>query len=191
MVWVLFTRFGTCLPSSTGFPVVSNFLTFEVPQGSWDILLNSLKTIADLHLFWSSGLIKCRMLVWIRCSPFLIEILFIFVTLCFPWADAISSSVTNANSLLLKIPLEVLSFACGYTLHLVVWNVFIFNVFCLSPVVYFDKQVTIPCFLNCFQTSSCRYYFFYEERWEFGLADLLQRFNNNESGEVCSLILRV
>ena len=59
MVLVLFTAFGACLSSSTGFPVVSKFLIFEAPQGSWDILLNSLKTIADLHLFWSLGLIKC------------------------------------------------------------------------------------------------------------------------------------
>ena len=54
MVQVLFTAFGTCLSSSTGFPEVFKFLTFEAPQ-----LLNSLKTIADLHLFCSSRLIKC------------------------------------------------------------------------------------------------------------------------------------
>ena len=59
MVRVFFIAFGTCLSSSTGFPVVSRFLTFEAPERSWDILLNSLKTIADLHLFWSSRLIKC------------------------------------------------------------------------------------------------------------------------------------
>ena len=41
MVQVLFTTFGTCLSFSTGFPVVSKFLTFEAPQGSWDILLDS------------------------------------------------------------------------------------------------------------------------------------------------------
>ena len=68
-------------------------------------------------------------MVWIRSSPFLMDILFIFVTPCFPRADAISSSVANANSLLLITPLEVLSFSCGYALHLVVWNVFIFNLF--------------------------------------------------------------
>ena len=42
-----------------------------------------------------------------------------FVTPCFSRADAISS-VANANSLLLITPLEVLSFSCGYALHLVV-----------------------------------------------------------------------
>ena len=57
------------------------------------------------------------------------EILFIFVTPCFPRANAISYSVANANSLLLITPLEVLSFSCGYALHLVVWNVFNFNMF--------------------------------------------------------------
>ena len=59
MVRVLFPVFVTCLPSSTGFSVVSKFLTFKVPQGRWDVLFNSLNTIADLHLFWSLGLIKC------------------------------------------------------------------------------------------------------------------------------------
>ena len=67
------------------------------------------------------------------------EILFIFVTPYFPWADAISSSVVNANSLLLITPLEMLSFSCRYAQHLVLWKVFIFNVFCLSPIVYLDK----------------------------------------------------
>ena len=54
------------------------------------------------------------------------DILFIFVTPCFPMADAISTSVANANSLLLITPLEVLSFSCEYALHLVEWKVFIF-----------------------------------------------------------------
>ena len=58
-------------------------------------------------------------------------------------------------------------------------------------MVYLDKQVAIPCFLNSFRTTPCRYYCFYEERREFGLADLFKRFNNNKSGEVCRLILRV
>ena len=60
------------------------------------------------------------MLVWIRSSPFLMDILFIFITPYFPRADAISSSVANANSLLPITPLEVLSFSCRYALHLVV-----------------------------------------------------------------------
>ena len=57
------------------------------------------------------------------------EILLIFVTPCFSRADAISSSVVNANSLLLITPLEVVSCSCGYALHFVVWNVFIFKMF--------------------------------------------------------------
>ena len=50
----------TCLSSSTGFPVVSIFLAFEGPHWNWDVLLNSLKTTADLHLLGSTGLIKCQ-----------------------------------------------------------------------------------------------------------------------------------
>ena len=57
---VLFTAFGTCMSSSTAFPVVSIFLAFEAPQGSWDVLLDSLKTITDLLLLGSTGLIKCQ-----------------------------------------------------------------------------------------------------------------------------------
>ena len=60
MVLVLFTAFRTCLSSSTGFPVICIILPFEAPQQSWDVLLNSLRTIADLHLFGSMGLIKCK-----------------------------------------------------------------------------------------------------------------------------------
>ena len=58
VVWVLFTTFGTCQSSSTGFPVVFIFLAFKAPQGSWDILLDSLKRIVNLHLLRSTGLIK-------------------------------------------------------------------------------------------------------------------------------------
>ena len=59
-VWLLFTTFGTCVLTFTGFLVVSIFLTFEAPQGHWNVLLSSLKTIADLHLLRSMGLIKCQ-----------------------------------------------------------------------------------------------------------------------------------
>ena len=61
LVRVLFTAFGTCLSSSTGFRVVSIFLAFEAPQRSWDVPLNSLKTIADLHLVGSTGLLNVKM----------------------------------------------------------------------------------------------------------------------------------
>ena len=69
------------------------------------------------------------MLVWIPWSPFLMEILFIFVTPCFPRSDTILSPEANANSLLRIAPLEMLSFSCGYALHFVVWTVFIFYMF--------------------------------------------------------------
>ena len=99
---VLFTAFRKCLSSSTGFLVVIIFLAFEAPQGSCDVLLNSIKTKTDLHLVGSTGLIKCWDvsvgLDWL--FAFLMEIIFIFVTPCFPRADGISSSVAKASSLL-------------------------------------------------------------------------------------------
>ena len=49
----------------------------------------------------------------------------------------------------------------------------------------------LPFLVLSFQSSPCRNNFFYEERQELGGTNLLQRFNNNESGEVCCLILRV
>ena len=101
-----------------------------------------------------------------------------FITPCFPRVDAISSSVANAYFLLLITPFEVLSFCFLY-------------VFCLPPAVYLDEKVTIPCFLNSFRTSLCIDYFFYEWRREFGLADILQRLNNDGSGKVYCLIPRV
>ena len=60
VIRVLFTAFGACLLSSSGFPVVSIFLAFEASQRCWDVLLDSLKTIAYLHLLGSIGLIKCQ-----------------------------------------------------------------------------------------------------------------------------------
>ena len=90
----------TCLSSSTDFPVVSIFLAFEAPQENWDVLLNSLKTIADLHLLGSMGLIKCQDVSVGLDSLFTFSDgdSFIFVTPCFHKADDISSSVANANS---------------------------------------------------------------------------------------------
>ena len=106
VVGVLFPAFGTCMSSSTDFPVVSIFLAFEAPQGSWDILLDSLKTITNLHLLGSMRLIKCQD-VSVHPLPFLMVFLLIFVTPYFPRADAIFSFVPNAKSLLLITPLEV------------------------------------------------------------------------------------
>ena len=96
---VLFNAFGTCLSSSTGFPVVSIFLAFEAPQGSWDVLLNSLKTIAVLG---STVLIKCQDVSVGLDSLFAFsdgESSYICNS-CFPRSDVISSSEANANSLL-------------------------------------------------------------------------------------------
>ena len=60
VVQILFPTFGTCLSSSTAFPVVFIFLAFEAPQGYWDVMLDPLKTIADFHLLGSTRLIKCQ-----------------------------------------------------------------------------------------------------------------------------------
>ena len=54
----------------------------------------------------------------------------------------------------------------------------------MPPAVHLDKQVATACFLNSFWSSPCGNNFFYEERREFDLVNL-QRFNNNESEEVC------
>ena len=91
------------------------FLAFEAPQGIWDVLLNSLKTIANLHLLESMWLIKFQDVSAGLDSYFAFsdgDSSYIFNSL-FPRADAISSSVANANSLLLITLLKVLSFSCG------------------------------------------------------------------------------
>ena len=63
----------------------------------------------------------------------------------------------------------------------------------LSACLQLSTSTTKLLFLVffSFRSSLCRNNFFYEERWEFGKANLLQRFNNNESGEVCCFILWV
>ena len=40
--------------------MVSIFLAFEAHQECWDIYINPLKTIVDLHLLGSMQLIKCQ-----------------------------------------------------------------------------------------------------------------------------------
>ena len=52
-----------------------------------------------------------------------------FVTPCFLSVPVISSSVAMANSLFLITPLGVFSLSCGYTLHLVLWKLYIFRIF--------------------------------------------------------------
>ena len=74
-----------------------------------------------------------------------------FVTPCFPRADVIWSSVANANSLLLITPLEVLSFSCGYTQHLVVENFIILNVFCSLQLSNSTSKLPFLVFLTVFR----------------------------------------
>ena len=50
--------FGTCVLSSTSFPVMSIFLTFEGPQASRDVLFDPLNTIADFFFLGNVGLVE-------------------------------------------------------------------------------------------------------------------------------------
>ena len=181
------------LSSSTGFPVVFIFWAFEAPQGHWNILLNPLKTIAHLYLFGSMGLIKCQDVI-VGLNSF-----FAFANgdsyICnslFPqgWCYLIFCSQCQ-----LPTPDNSLG-----SVEFLMWVGSVFRwmksfhflyAFCLPLAVHLDWQVSVLGFLNSFLSSSCRNNFFFEERREFGLADLLQRFNNNDSGEVCCLILQV
>ena len=102
---------------------------------------------------------RMYLLVWIRFSSFLMEILLIFVIPCFARGDSIDSSLANANSLLLIIPLEVLRFFFVDWLCISSYDSFFFNVFCLSPTVHLDKQVVILCFLTIFWLTLAEFTF--------------------------------
>ena len=99
-------------------------------------IFNPLKKIADFHHVGSIGLIKCQYIgVGLDLFlPFLMDILLMFITPCFPSAAAISSAVVKANFLLLITPLDMVSFSCVcvcvcvYALYLVVWKIFIFRI---------------------------------------------------------------
>ena len=94
----LFAALCTCQLFFARLPAIFIFLTFEASQGCWDILFNPLGTVADLHFFGNTGLIKCQD-VGVG--------LYLFITLS--RAGVISSLVANTNSLLLITPLEVFS----------------------------------------------------------------------------------
>ena len=193
VVSVLFTSFGTCLSSSTGFPMMSIFLAFEAPQGSWDVLLNSLKTIADLQLLGSTGLVKCQdvsvgldsLIAFSDGDSFYICNSLFSKGWCYLLFCSQCQLLTPDNSL---GSVEFLMWVGSAFCRIKVFH--FWYVVCLPPAVHLDKQVAIHCFLNSFRSSPCRNDFCYEERREFGEADL-QRFNSNESGEVCCFILRV
>ena len=110
VTWVLFNAFGTCLSSSTSFHVVSWFLAFEALQGSRDLLLNSLKIIIDF-LLGSTRLIKCQdvsvgldsLMAFSDWESFYICNSQFFQGWCY------LLFCSQANSLLLITPLEVLS----------------------------------------------------------------------------------
>ena len=60
VVRVVFAALGTCLSSSAGFPIVSIFLAFKASKRWWDVLLNPLETITDLHFLKNMGLIESQ-----------------------------------------------------------------------------------------------------------------------------------
>ena len=112
VVRVLFTALDMCHPlqASLWCPY---FWHLKSLRGTRTYSL-TLKTIANFHFLGSMGLVKCQD-VSVGLDSF-----FAFSNgdssyICnfFPRADAISSFVANANSLLLITPLEVLSFSCG------------------------------------------------------------------------------
>ena len=60
VIWFFFPSLFTCLFSFVSVPVVSKFLTFEAPQGSWDVLFQPLQTIAYFYHFKNLGLIQSQ-----------------------------------------------------------------------------------------------------------------------------------
>ena len=86
------------------------------------------------------------MLVWIFFRPFLIIIILMSVTPCFPRAAVISFAAAKARSRLLTTPFDFqffmeVSFTLGRTKHL-----HFENVFSLPPAVNIHKQVSVPYF---------------------------------------------
>ena len=87
------------------------------------------------------------MLVWISSPTFLIEILLMFVSPCFPRDAVISFSEAKTNSLLLTTLLTVINLLCGCVQHLPMWKVFIVRMLSYLPLaVYLNKQVSISYF---------------------------------------------
>ena len=174
-VRVLFIAIGIYLSSSTGFLVVSLILAYEALQGCWNVLLNPLKTRADLHLYGSMGLTKCRD-VSVGLDSFfafsngdysyIVNSLFskswcylFFWSQCqLPIPD---NSIGNAEFFM-----RVGSGFCRIKSFL------FYYVFCLPLAVHLDLQVSVPGFLECFRGSSSRNNFFGEKRREFILTDL-------------------
>ena len=133
------------------------FWHLKHPQDCWDIHLNPLKTIVDLHLFGGMELIKCQDVA-------------VGLDLFFAFSNGDSSDVCHSlfsqhycyllcysqGQLLLMItPLDVFTVLCGYALYLAVWKIFILRMFsaCLQ---LFTKTSKFP-FLGYFHVlrSSC------------------------------------
>ena len=112
---VLLTAFGTRESSFKGFPYgIHNFGIWSTSNGLGRIVRPSLHNILTLPP-WEYGvgwISVCRCWFWFF-SSFLIVIIFMFLTPCFPRAANISSSVANPNFLLLITPLKMLNISCG------------------------------------------------------------------------------
>ena len=116
------------------------FLVFEAPQECWDIHLNPLKTIVDLHLLGSTELIKCQDVA-------------VGLDLFFAFSNGDSSDVCHLLCYSQgQLPTSDNSFGCVQSF---VWicsafgsveNFHFENVFCLPPAVHLDKQVS--CFVE-------------------------------------------
>ena len=149
VVWVLFTAFGMCVSSSTGFLVMPIFTAFKTPHGCWDVVLESLKIIVDLNSL-STELIKYRDISVGQGS---------FVA--FSYGD----SFYNCNTLFsegwsyilfcsqCKLPtpdnfLRSVEFLIRVGSAFRCMQVFIFNVLYMPLAVHLNMQVIIPCFLK-------------------------------------------
>ena len=166
MVRALFIAFDTCLSSSTGFPVVSVFLTFEAPQGNRDVLLKSLKTIADLHLLGRVELVKCQD---VRVG---LDSLLAFsdedsTYVCNPLFSQGSFYLLFCNQHQLPTPdksLGNVEFLMQVGSAFRRMKIFIFCAFCLSPAVHLNKQVDISFFLSVLWVSHVEITFSMRER---------------------------
>ena len=124
--------------------MVSIFLVFEAPQVCWDIHLNPLKTIVNLHLLGSMELIKCQDVD-------------VGLDLFFAFSNGDSSDVCHRLCYSQgKLPTSEYYFGCVQSFMWIcsafgsVENFHFEDVFCLPTAVHLDKQVSIPWLFSCF-----------------------------------------
>ena len=113
--------------------MVSIFLAFEAHQECWDIYINPLKTIVDLHLLGSMKLIKCQDVA-------------VGLDLFFTFSNGDTSDICHLLCYSQgQLPTSDNSFGCVQSF---VWicsafgsveNFHFVDVFCLPPTVHLDK----------------------------------------------------